>query len=196
MKTVSILTRSLHQHSTSIAFADLKPDISHVCAVQPGQHRNLISSAPLTAGNEFHRLLGRMGDDGPLTAKEKAYLPWMKKLRTMVWNLGAWQMDMESALAGVGNVPGGVCDLLIHGGPQRHGIIEVKVIVEGTCEKPRSRDCAQLGAYTRNLAGDRSFDRVWAGLAYIELETGLVRLFVFQNARQLVTQTISLLRAA
>ena len=193
---VTTLTRSIPRHISDAAFSSLNPDIIRVSAVKPGRYTHLISAEPLTAGTAFASFLERMGDNDPLAPEEKAYLPWMVALRKMVWDLGAWQMDIESILDARGNVPRGVCDLLIYGGPQHRGVVEVKVITRGSVEKARGRDLAQVGAYARLIAGKGSFDRVFAGVAYIELETRVVRLIGVSNARQLVTTTLGLLRAA
>ncbi len=193
---VTTLTRSISRHVSDAAFSSLAPDIVRVARIKPGRHDGLASADPLTAGNAFAALLERMGDNAPLSQEEKAYLPWMVTLRKMVWDLGAWQMDIESPLDALGNVPRGVCDLLVHGGPQRRGVIEVKVVSRGSVLIPRGRDLAQVGAYARLIAGKGSFDRVFAAIAYIELETRLVRLVGFSNARDLVTTTLNLFKAA
>lgn len=193
---VTTLTRSISRHATEAAFSSLAPDIVRVSRVNPGKHSKLISTDPLTAGNSFAALLERMGDNAPLSEEEKAYLPWMATLRKMVWDLGAWQMDIESPLGASGNVPRGVCDLLVYGGPQRRGVIEVKVVSRGSVVTPRGRDLAQVGAYARLVAGKGSFDRVFAAIAYVELEARLVRLIGVSNARDLVTSTLNLFKAA
>lgn len=194
--TVTALTRSIPRHTSDAAFSSLTPNIVRVSNVKSGLHADLISGDPLTAGNAFAALLERMGDNGPLTPEEKAYLPWMNALRRMVWDLGAWQMDIEAPLVASGGVPHGICDLMVYGGPQRRGVIEVKVLTRGSVKTPRGRDLAQVGAYARLIAGKGSFDRVFAAVAYIELETRVVRLFGVSNARELVMTTLELFKAA
>lgn len=193
---VTTLTRSIPRHTSDAAFSSLKPDIVRVSTVRPGTNSHLLSIDPLTAGNAFASLLERMGDNDPLSPEEKAYLPWMVTLRRMVWDMGAWQMDIESPLGGMGNVPRGVCDLLVYGGPQPRGVVEVKVVTRGSVEIPRGRDLAQVGAYARLIAGKGSFDQVFAAVAYIELEACVVRLLGVSSARKLVTTTLELFRAA
>jgi len=193
---VTTLTRSIPRHTSDAAFSSLNPDIVRVSAVKPGRHSHLISTDPLTAGNAFAALLERMGDNAPLSVQEKAYLPWMVALRKLIWDLGAWKMDIEHSLSPVGEVPRGICDLRIHGGPQRRGVIEVKVIARGIVEKPRGRDLSQVGSYARLIAGKSSFDQIFAAVAYVELETKCVRLFGVSSSRRLITTTLELLRAA
>jgi hypothetical protein len=193
---VTTLTRSIPRHTSDAAFSNFSPDIVRVSAVKPGRHAHLISADPLTAGIDFASLLERMGDNKPLSPEEKAYLPWMAALRKMVWDLGAWQMEIESPLGALGSVPQGICDLLVYGGPQRRGVIEVKVLTRGSVKIPRGRDLTQVGAYARLVAGKGSFDRVFAAVAYVELEARVVRLFGVSNARELVTTTLELFKAA
>lgn len=193
---VTSLTRSISRHASAAAFNSLTPDIVRVSKVASGQHADLISTDPLTAGRTFAALLERMCDNAPLSPEEKAYLPWMSTLRTMVWGLGAWEMEIESPLKSVGNVPHGICDVLLYGGPKSRGVIEVKVISRGSVLSPRGRDLVQVGAYARLLAGKGSFDDIFAAVAYVELETRVVRLFGVSNARELVTTTLELFKAA
>lgn len=196
MKTVSILTRSLSQTSVAEAFNDLHPDIVHVKSVCMNQYRHLIARGPVEAGNTFHRLLCRMADHEPLSPGEKAYLPWLNALREMVRSLGGRKMEAEYGLRAVGDVPHGTCDLRVHGGPRKIGVIEVKVLTKGSFECPRGRDYAQVASYAWLLAGAGSFDRIWAAVAYVELGCSQVRLVGFKNSRQLISKTLALLRAA
>lgn len=110
--------------------------------------------------------------------------------------MGVEELDIETDLDACGGVCRGTCDLLVRGGPAPIGVIEAKVIASGTQETPRGRDLAQLASYARLIAGRRSFDDVWAGLAYVELETRLVRFSVFNSSRSLVMKTLNLLHAA
>lgn len=194
--TVTTLTRSISQAQSNAAFNTLKPDILRCQSVKVAGATHLISSDPLQAGNHFAALLKRMGDSDPLTPTEKAYLPWMLVLRQMIWDLGAWEMEIESPLKACGGIPRGVCDLLVRGGPKKRGVIEVKVISRGEIHVPRGRDLAQVGAYARLVAGHGQFDHVFAGVAYIELESRKVRLYAVSGVNQLVQATVQLLRAA
>ena len=194
--SVSTITRTLDFNTANAAYEGVRTDIVRTCAVPPGQHSHLLSTDPRTAGNELHALLGRMSDHGPLLDIEKAYLPWVGVLRTMLRDLGVWKMENEVALSPVGCVPNGVCDLLVHGGPQSRGAIEVKLLMNGTLDHPRGRNLAQVGSYARLIARHGSFDTIWAAVAYVEIEARQVQLFGFANSRELVTQTLELLRAA
>lgn len=194
--SITDITRSLSHATAAAAFQGIEPDQIRTSPVRRLKYLHLISSDPLTAGNDIHRLLERMGDNKPLSAAESAYFPWISTLRRLVWDLGADQMDIDVALSSQGRVPHGTCDLLVHGGPRRRGIIEVKVIAKGTQSKPRARDLTQLAAYARLQAGRGSFDQVWAGLAYLELEQRTVRLMIYNNSREIILPTLALLRAA
>ena len=59
---------------------------------------------------------------------------------------------------------------------------------------PRGSDLAQLDSNARLVAGREGFDKAWAALIYVELETHLVRLFIFKSARFHIKQTLGLLR--
>jgi hypothetical protein len=196
MKTVSILTRSLDKQTADVAFRDISPDIALTSRVLPNKYQYLISDDPLTVGTEFHSLLERMADRARLSPKEKAYLPWMSALRTIVWDLGAYQMDMDYELKSQGVQYHGECDLRVHGGPQKFGVIEVKTITTGNIFSPRGRDLAQVSAYSRLIAGRSSYDSVWAAVAYIELQNLRVNFFGYTNSRALIKTADELFRAA
>jgi hypothetical protein len=192
---VTDITRILSRKAT-VAFEGIEPDHVRTSPVRKLKNLHLISSDPLTAGNDLHRLLQRMGDDEPLSASESAYFPWISTLRRMIWDLGAWRMDIDAPLAACGSVPHGTCDLLVHGGPRRCGVVEVKVISKGSQESPRARDLVQLAAYARLCARSGSFDDLWGGVAYMELEARQVRLLTFDSARRIIAPTLALIRAA
>jgi len=194
--TVTDITRSLSKSTTEHAFNGIVPDSIHEARVRRIKHPELLSTDPLDAGNTIHGLLSRMADNDPLTPVESAHFPWVSSLRRLVWGLGADQMDIDVALSAHGHVPHGTCDLLVYGGPKPRGILEVKVIAKGAKSSPRARDLVQLAAYARLCAGRGSFDDLWAGLAYLELETRMVRLMVYNNARDIIVPALPFLRAA
>ena len=164
--------------------------------MKPNQHSALIPSDPREAGSDFHRLLLRMADSGPLVDRERAYLPWLTPARKFIWNLGVTELEIEKKLHGFAGLPNGVCDLLAHGGPQALGPIEVKVIRNGSLDSPRHKDLAQLGAYARLAASHRSFDRMWAALLYVEIENKRICMRGFSSARGLIETSVALIRAA
>lgn len=194
--SITDITRSLNQHTANRVFHDIVPDAIDEAAVRRVRHPELIAKDPLLAGNTIHRLLSRMADNDPLSPVESAHFPWVSALRRLVWSLGANQMDIDVNLPAHGHVPHGTCDLLVHGGPKPRGILEVKVIAKGAKSSPRARDLVQLAAYARLCAGKGSFDDLWAGLAYLELETRMVRLMVYNNARDIIVPALPLIRAA
>jgi len=195
--TITDITRSLPQAATSSAFADLRPDTVQTIPVRWTKNQHLLSGVPLDAGTQFHRTLRLLCDfEQQPTPTERAYLGWVSALRRAVLSLGVDELSIETDLEACGTVCHGTCDLLVHGGPAPLGVIEAKVIVSGTQDVLRGRDLVQLASYARLIAGHRSFDSVWAGLAYVELETRLVRLSVFNSSRGLVMTTLNLLHAA
>lgn len=195
--TITSITRSLPLSATNSAFADIHPDSVHTVPVRWTKNQHLLSSVPLDAGTQFHRTLRLLCNfDQKPTPTERAYLGWVSALRRAVLSLGVEELRIETDLEACGAIYHGTCDLLVHGGPTPLGVIEAKVIVAGTQETSRGRDLAQLASYARLVAGRRSFDEVWAGLAYVELESRLVRLSVFKSSRNLVIKTLHLLKAA
>ncbi len=144
----------------------------------------------------FHHALRRFVEDKRSAHKDRAYLPWIATLRQMLHDLGVSGMDVETKLKQRGAIPGGVCDLVVEGGPAHIGAIEVKVVTGSPLSAPRCSTLAQIGAYSRLVADRGSFDDVWAAVVHVELQTGKVRLFLWENSRPLATAAIDLFKAA
>lgn len=194
--TISTITKTMNRNAANAAYADVLPDLIRTLPVRVGKLQHLIPENPLSAGIQFHALLQRMADSEALSPREKALLPWLTALRTEIGALGVWQTEIEANLESKGIVPNGTCDLLVQGGPAPSGVIEVKVISRGTQPAPRGRDLAQLTSYAMLNTERQRYDDVWAAMAYVELETGLVRLFIYNSVSPLVEHTLRLLRAA
>lgn len=194
--SITDITRSLNQHSADRAFHDIAPDSIHVASIRSIRHPECLARDPLKAGNTLHHLLARMADKGPLSDIESTHFPWVSSLRRLIWALGAYKMDIDVALSAYGQLPNGTCDLLVHGGPRRQGIVEVKVILKGSQQSPRARDLVQLASYARLHARNGSFDDLWAAVAYLELEARKVRLMTFNSARGIIEPTLALIQAA
>lgn len=195
--TITDITRSLPRNATNSAFADLLPDSVHTFPVRWTKNQHMLSGIPLDAGTQFHRALRLLCDfDEQPSPTERAYLGWISALRRALVSLGVEELSIECALEARRGDLHGSCDLLVRGGPAPVGVIEAKVIVSGIQEIPRGRDLVQLASYARMAAGIGSFDDVWAGLAYVELETRMVRLAVFNGSRELITRASNLVRAA
>ena len=192
---ITTITRSLNPSDLANAYANLHPDIERTSPVETNPLEFLIPADPLAVGTAFHRLLTRMQDRNPLSNHEKALLPWLTELRGQLRRIGVRQMNAEADLPAFRGTPNGICDLLVAGGPAPQGVIEVKVITTGSVAAPRDRDLAQLGAYARLVARNRSYKRFWAGVAYVEIRHRRVRLFGYSNVRKLVFDTTDLLAA-
>ena len=192
---ISTITRSLKPSDLANAYSNLHPDIERAASVGTNPLEFLVPTEPLDAGNAFHHLLTRMMDQAPLSNHEKALLPWLTALRVQLRQLGVRQMNAEKQLRAFRETPQGICDLLVTGGPAPQGVVEVKVITSGTVTAPRPRDLAQLGAYARLVARNRSYKSFWAGVAYVELGQQQVKLFGYSNVRKLVFDTNDLLAA-
>ena len=195
-KNVTTLTRSVSRAAADSAFCSVEPDHFLTGYVEPPAGRSLISTDPLTAGTEYHQLLERMRDNGPLSEREKAYYPWLRTMRQLLRRLGVRHMEAAKRLSAYRSTPRGECDLMVWGGPQNRGIVEVKVISRGHVETCRGRDLFQLATYARLAAKAGSYDAIWAAVAYIELAANEVHLAAYKTSRALIETTRELLQAA
>lgn len=192
MSITSILP---HLPTNRSAFTKIHPDRVLVRDIAWGR-APAESLTPLESGTKFHHALRRFVEDKRSSPKYRAYLPWIATLRQMLCDLGVSGMEVETKLKQRGAIPGGVCDLVVEGGLAHIGAIEVKVITGTPLASPRCATLAQIGAYSRLVADRGSFDDVWAAVAHIELQTGKVRLFLWENSRALATAAIDLFKAA
>ncbi|WP_145928623.1 hypothetical protein OH491_03695 [Termitidicoccus mucosus] len=144
-----------------------------------------IHADPYFLGCRFHALLRRVRDHSPLSANEKAMLPWLSALRAELRGLGVRYLEPEVRLAGANGLPGGICDLVATGGLARRGAIEVKV-TDAVPDEPEAGHLLQVGGYAE-LLGHRSMTgAVWAALAYVSFREARVRVFAYRDARELI----------
>jgi len=194
---VTTITRPLDSNSLAGAFTALKPDSVLNYPVRWAKNQHLMATRPLVAGIQFHNALELLFDfDSEPTQAERAYLGWVSALRRAITALGVEEITTNAELAGHGKPYHGVSDITAVGGPAAHGVIEAKVILHGSQMEVRAKDAAQLAAYSQLLAGRGSYDDVWAALAYVEIESRLVRLMVWDSARPLIECAAPLLRSA
>lgn len=189
---ISSLARTVGR---TVDFSACVPDIDQTIRVKPNQHFSLIPEFPLRAGQEFHQVMLRMADNGPLVDQERAYIPFINGMRKLIFELGVDFIEFEKSLNSAYRLPGGICDMKVRGGPQKSGIIEVKVRRGDSTKSPVASNWTQLGAYTRLAAGKGSFDRIWAALVLVEIENKRVRLIGYSSARPLIETSVMALAA-
>lgn len=193
---ITAITRSLTPIQLSSAFADLEADIVLDLPVRPNRHVELIDRNPLQAGIDFSELALRMCDNGPLSAKEKAYLPWLSVARRALDDMGVWRMDIEATLGNKSDPLHGVCDLLMAGGPKKRGIGETKLIRYGQLgDTLPGRALAQLGSYISLADRRRGGAAMWAVLVFAEIQNRMVKIRGYSSAEELVERTLPLIAA-
>jgi len=197
MNSVTSITRSLDKRRLDGAFTDLHPDRTYAQPVRWTKNQHLLASNSLEAGIQFHRALDLLFDFSAQPSEgQRAYLGWISALRRAIVALGAEEIITNADLAIPGKSYHGTSDIILHGGPAARGVVECKVILKGDQTEARPKDTMQLAAYCQLLAGRGSYDDIWAALAYVEIETRLVRLLVWDSARPLIECAAPLLRAA
>jgi hypothetical protein len=156
------------------------------------------SLAPLnsyTLGCRFHALLRRVADHGPLTTEEKLMLPWLNALRRQLRAMGAEHFDPLTHFSSARGLPGGEPDLVVQGGPRKHGVIEVKV-VERLPASPAHEHLLQVGAYTAHMANKQGMRRTWAALVYVSFREAKIAFFIFADANAIVQKSSALMEQA
>lgn len=193
---ITTITRSLTPMQLSSAYSGLEADIVLNLPVRPNRYAGLIDRDPLQAGIDFANLALRMGDNDPLSAKEKAYLPWLSVARRALDDMGVWQMDIEATLGNKSGPLHGVCDMLMAGGPQKRGVGETKLIRYGQLgETLPGRALAQLGSYVSLADRRRGGASAWAVLVFAEIQNRTVKIRGYSSAEELVERTLPLIAA-
>jgi len=134
---------------------------------------------PFTDGCQLHAALVRLSDHKVLTPRERRLWPVIAVLRAELRTLGAEKLIPEKRFRGLNGAPGGRADIVVSG-HGRTGIVELKVVGK-IPTKPRGCDIAQTGAYLNVASLGHVSAGWWAAIAYIDLERGELRIFVFRR---------------
>ncbi len=134
---------------------------------------------PFLDGCQLHAALVRLSDNKVLTPRERRLWPVIAILRAELRTLGAETLIPEKRFRGLEGAPGGRADIVVNGHGWT-GIVELKVVAK-IPDRPRGCDIAQTGAYLNAASRGRVSARWWAAIAYINLERGEIRIFVFRR---------------
>lgn len=93
------------------------------------------------------------------------------------------------------DLPGGEPDVVVHGGPQKLGVIEVKV-VDQLPSRPAHEHLLQVGAYAAHVARGDCFSHPWAGVVYVSFKRAQLDLFVYHDASSMARKSRALLAQA
>ena len=155
----------------------------------------LASLTTYSLGCRFHALLRRVADHGPLTTEEKLMLPWLNALRGQLRAMGAKHLDPLTHFSSARGLPRGEPDLVVQGGPRKHGVIEVKV-VERLPSNPAHEHQLQVGAYTAHMANEQGISRTWAALVYVSFREAKIAFFIYADAKAIVQKSSALMELA
>ena len=192
--TVSKFARTVTAEQFAAQPGEVLPSRILEIPVPGAPDHHCFHSSAFVDGCRLHEIFQRMGDNGPLSSIEKRYLPWMSALRKQLRDLGVKRFEPEHSLSRWKNIPAGVCDLHLTGGPTPEGVLELKVVRQ-LPSVPLAKDLVQVGAYA-TLADTYSYDRIWAGLAYASIAEAHIRLFVFDDVAALSEKATGLFAAA
>lgn len=156
---------------------------------------SLASLNSYTLGCRFHALLRRVADHGPLTTEEKLMLPWLNALRRQLRAMGAEHFDPLTHFSSARGLPGGAPDLIVQGGPRKHGVIEVKV-VDRLPSSPSHEHLLQVGAYTAHISNKKGVKRTWAALVYVCFREAKITFFIYADADAIVKKSRALMAHA
>jgi hypothetical protein len=113
---VTTLTRnSARQFAAALPPGVASPDSTTTLDVPVGPYPDPVGDN-FVLGCRFHALLNRIKDHGPLSAKEKAFLPWLNVIRDELRKIGVTYIEPEVFLDAPAYEASGQCDLYLTGG--------------------------------------------------------------------------------
>ena len=193
--SITSIARSIPDFKIIQGMRGLSTADEKTVAVPAKTTASLASLTTYTLGCRFHALLRRVADHGPLTTEEKLMLPWLNALRGQLRVMGAEHFDPLMHFSSANGLPSGEPDLVVQGGPRKHGVIEVKV-VERLPSDPAQEHLLQVGAYTAHMSNKQGIRRTWAALAYVSFREAKITFFIYADANAIVQKTRALMAHA
>lgn len=195
--SITSIARSLSESAIIRGMRGLPFDKRRAISVPLETSNQLADADAYFLGCSFHALLRRLrlSDREALSKQEKMMLPWLSALRSTLRDMGVKNMDPLVRFPARGGLPGGEPDLVVHGGPQKLGVIEVKV-VDRLPARPAHEHLLQVGAYAAHIARRADFCHPWVGVVYVSFRTAQLDLFVYHDARSMARKSRALLAQA
>lgn len=145
-------------------------------------------------GCQFHDVLLRLRDRDQLNRSEREMMHWLSTLRNLLREKGVSFLEPEVGFESGGGFPGGVVDLLVHGGLSPLGAIETKV-VDILPREPRPAHLLQLAGYEELISRHTGEWRLWGAVAYLCMREGKIRIFAYRRVNLLRRAARQLLAA-
>jgi hypothetical protein len=175
--TVTSIVRNASEKALIRAFTTNTPDEIYDLDLSPHLRSSSVGRIDCAAGERFHGDLA-----SSLSGKwiDRQYWSYTRVLRDWLKDIGVTKIWSEWEFRGHRRVVG-CCDLLVKGGPNARGVVEVK-LVNRLPEEPPSDDQFQLGLYTHNAAARfHDYDSYWGALAYVHPRSGSIRVFEWRT---------------
>lgn len=193
--SITSIARSLPESAIIRGMRGLSFDETRTVRVSLEASNPLADADAYFLGCSFHALLRRLSDHEALSKQEKMMLPWLSALRAMLRDMGVKNIDPRVRFPARGGLPGGEPDLMVHGGPQKLGVIEVKVVDQFPA-RPAHEHLLQVGAYAAHVARGDCFSHPWAGVVYVSFKRAQLDLFVYHDASSMARKSRALLAQA
>jgi len=180
MSSVTSIVRNVRPRTLNKAFTGIDPNQSYDLELSNRLVAPSIGRSDCDLGERFHQALNRSIHGGWV---ERQFWPYARVLKDWLKDIGVSQIwsEWEFRSAPVK----GCADLLVAGGPNHRGVVEIK-LVNKIPEFPAQDDLAQLGMYVCLAAGRfGDYQRYWGGLAYVHPYSRTIRIFEFSSAAPL-----------
>jgi len=138
--TITSIVRNTSTRSLSRAFAGLDPDQIYDLELSPRLRCSTVGRIDCAAGQRFHSDLATSISGQWI---DRQYWPYTRVLRDWLKDAGVTNIWSEWEFRSHRRVVG-YCDLLVKGGPNARGVVEVK-LVNNLPEVPPSDDQCQVG---------------------------------------------------
>jgi hypothetical protein len=189
--TVTSVVRCTSLRTLERFFASIEPDQIYDLELAPFLRSPAMGRPDADLGEAFHAALAS-GIRGQWV--EHAFYPYVRVIRDWLTDDGVTRFYSEWEFR-YARIPG-KCDLLVTGGPNCRGVVEVK-LVNHLPETAPTDDACQLALYVRDAA-DRYHDyhRFWGAIAYVAPSERAVRVFQWESMEESCRAAAKILSAA
>lgn len=190
--SVTSIIRNASEKVLNRAFTANTPDDIYDLVLSPHLHCPRVGRIDCAAGERFHRDLAASVNGQWI---DRQYWPYTRVLRDWLKDNGVTRVWSEWEFREGYRVVG-CCDLLVKGGANARGVVEVKLI-NNLPEMPPGDNQCQLGLYARKAAAKfQDFDSYWGALAYVHPLSRSIRVFEWTKMGRCCHAAHRILRAA
>jgi hypothetical protein len=176
-----------------------EPDLSFDLELTPSNKGPFLGSPNRLLGERFHAAIAAGAHNSHWESVSPEFLPYSRVLRDWLTDEGVESVLSEWQFRRPGRLRG-VCDLLVKGGPNARGVVELKLTDSLNGLEARThhlKNQAQVGMYGLLAAGRfHDYQNFWGALAYICPSAEIIRVYQWTSMDAACRAAKQILRVA